>query len=273
MKLNKTKLQLCTAGATDDFDSAGTITKIREAGTAMQTCIASLEDALDEPLKSKFSEIKGKINTMLAGLPETDKVPAAMASNDVLQRLLGVLQTAQMMISSLDETAKSSSKALQSTRASIPTEIANAIDAKVKSGDLVTKDEVAKKIKDATDTAITAARQSAVTELKRVTDRKLELTTASIPVPGDEVLGAEDKDYAAKKTAAEKRTKELAPFKLAADRVLALAWNTDESAYTNYFNDLKAVYANASTHKGANPFAADRSGDGKSPAISKTMLC
>lgn len=271
----KTKLQLCTASASGNLDVEATA-KIRQIGKEMQQCIAGLEDILDEPLKTKFTEVKNQINTMLAGLPETDKVPAAMASNDVLQRLLGVLATAQMMIASLNETAKSARTELQSTRASMTDEVTKAIDSKVKAGELFTKESHDKLVNDAATTAGNTARTAAMADFKRIADRRLQLTTASLPVPGDDILAKEDKDFTAAQDTAKKRIEELKPFGLAADRQLALAWNTDEAAYQNNLTMLKEVAAKFSKGTGANGFI-NRDGNGEQdktkPAGKKIGLC
>jgi hypothetical protein len=266
-------LQLCTAGVTDGIDATAAA-KIREIGKDMQTCISGLEDILEEPLKTKFSEVKTQINAMLASLPETDKVPAAMASNDILQRLLGVLSTAQMMIANLNETAKSAQSQLASTRASMTDEVNKAITAKVTAGELFTKDNHDKLVGDATSAASTAAKAAAMAETKRIGDRRQILTTASIPVPGDELLLKEDVEFEAAKTTAVKRIAELKPFGLAAERQLALAWNTDEAAYANTLTLMQEVSAKASKGSGANGFInRPPSGDGNTGKPKRAALC
>lgn len=275
----KTTLQLCTAAGEPGGsgepapDSAAVLKAIREAGAQFQTCIASLEDILEEPLKSKFTQVKGEINKMLAGLPETDKVPAALASNGVLRDLLGILSTAQIMISSLQETAKANASAMASTKASLPGEVVAAIDAKLKAGELLTKADHDQKLADAVASAATAARASAVTELKVLGDRKQLLATASLPVPADELLLGEDKDFTAKKDLAAKRAEELKPFKLASERVLALCWNADEAAYQDTLTLVKQAFEAAGKPAAANPFTK-RSGSETQPPAKRTVgLC
>lgn len=250
-------MTLCMAAGDPPADTKpdDAVKAIRTAGQEFQTCIASLEDILEEPLKSKFAEVKNQINKMLAGLPETDKVPAAMASNDVLRSLLGVLSSAQFMISGLQEAAKSNAKAMASTKAALPGEVTAAIDAKVKAGDFIPKAEHEQKLNDAVTAATTAARAAATAEIQLVGTRRQQLTTASIPVPGDDALTGEDKDFEAKKTAAAKRAEELKPFKLAQERVIALCWNTDEKAYQDTLALAKSAFEAAGKPGGANPFA------------------
>lgn len=270
MKVKQDKV-LCIASAPADVDTDDVVKQIREAGKSFQTCIASLEDVLEEPLKGKFVAVKNQINTMLAGLPETDKVPAALASNDVLRSLLYALSTAQMMISNLNDTAKAAGQSLQSTKASMTSEVETAINAKVKSGELIAKAEHDKAINDATTTATNAARTAALNESKVIGARKLALTTASIPLPSDEtVLAGEDKDFEAKKAAAAKRVAELKPFKLENDRVLALAWNTDEASYQSTLSLVKKVYESASKSGGVNPFI-NRDGTGETKPLKSVI--
>lgn len=265
MKKISNKLSLCTAAAPGEPDPETVLAAIRTAGKEFQTCIASLEDILEEPLKSKFVQVKSQINTMLAGLPESDKVPAALGANDVLRQLLGTLSMAQMMISTLDEAAKSNAKAMASTKASLPGEITSAIDARVKAGDFVTKADHDKAVSDAIASATTSARAAALAESQVIGVRKQQLATASIPVPADEALAGEDKDFTARKDAAAKRAEELKPFKLAPERVLALCWNTDEAKYNDSLELMKKAFEAAGKPGSANPFVK-RSGSDTPPA-------
>jgi hypothetical protein len=234
------KLQLCIAsagGADTDLDA------IRKLATDIQTCVAGLEDIADEPLKSKFVEAKGIITKALAGISEPPKKEDE--APDMVKPLLGILGATQSMLANVQESAKASATALATTKASIPAEIKSAIDTQIASGDLITKEQHGKLVADATATATTAARAAALTELKRVSDRKLALTTASLPVPSDEVLAKEDADFDARKATAAARVTELEPFRLPAERVLALAWDTDQAAYDQTLSLCKTVLENA----------------------------
>ncbi len=270
--MKKKNLQFCTASAAGEFDTAAALKTIREAGTTFQTCISGMEGILDEPLKSKFSDVNKQIVTMLAGLPSENKAPDGSVSKEVVQSLLGVLATAQAMVASLNETAKSSVTELASTKASLTGEVEKAIAAKITSGDLITKDQATKNISDATAAAVTSARAAAVTELKTVSDRRLALTTAGLPIPADEILAVADADFKVKQDAAAKRAADLKQFsKLKPERVLALCWNTDEPAYQESLTLMKDAFEAGGGSRGANGFS-NRSAENK-PSVTSTMLC
>lgn len=243
-------MQLTLATGAGEVDLKDAVQKIRTAGGQFETTIASMLDYLDEPLKGKFLQVKGEINTMLAGLPATDAVPAANQANQVLSQLLGILQTAQSMMSSLSEVAKTSKAEMQSTRASLTTEVEAKVEttlaSKITSGELFKKADVDKLISDATATAVTSARAAITTEQKRVTERTAELTTAGLPIPAPDLLGKEDADFKTAKDTAAKRFPEVKDFGLPADRVLSLCWGTEEKSYTDTLATMQAVKASAS---------------------------
>lgn len=240
----KTNLRFTMASATPADDATflkQAVTTIRTQAEGFQTCIAGLADYLEEPLKSKFIEVKSEINKMLAGLPDTDKIPAASASNDILRNLLGVLSTAQMMISSLSETAKNANSSLQSARASMTGEVEKAIAAKITSGELVKKEDVQTKITDATSAAVKQAQDNFAALQKLVADRKAQLTTAGLKAPADDILAKKDEEFTPLKTQAEKRATELKAFGLPEDRLIALCWNPDQAAYDDAVSLMNAV--------------------------------
>ncbi len=43
--------------------------KIRNAASQFRDCIASVEDVLEEPLKSKFTEVRDHIEVMISNIP------------------------------------------------------------------------------------------------------------------------------------------------------------------------------------------------------------
>lgn len=246
------------------------ITAFREGGNQINTCIAGMIDYLEEPLKSRFLEIKNKINTALAGLPATDAVPAANNANGLLNQLMYMFAHAQDMIGHLSTTAKESATLLRSTRASLPTEVAaevtKAINTKVAAGDLVTKVDHETKLNG----AVTAARQTFAAETAKVSQRRTALASANLPVPSDDVLVGDDAAYTAKETEAKARLEKLKPFKLAAQRLTTLAWNTDKATFDSIFDTLTE---SRSAQPGANAFVQGRETPGATiPAATDPSL-
>lgn len=243
----------------------------KEALTVVQTTLAGLVKDVDDPLKSKWQEALNNIQVTIAGLPD----PADAEDNQTAEVLPAITSAYQLAMTNLQGANTALNEKLQTTLAGIPAQIDAAIDARVKSGDLIPKAAVEQRVQDATAAATTAARDSALAESKRINARRTELTTAGLPVPADEILTGEDAAYAAKKTDAEKRVKELAPFKLAADRVLTLAWNTDATAYQASFDLMKTAFEAAGNRTaGANPFISPTGGDNNhKPIRGTTFLC
>lgn len=257
MKKNSS-LQLTLAGTTDP-DEASVIRKaldaVRSGATQMQTCIASMLDILEEPLKTKFIEVKTQINQMLASLPASDMVPAANASNGILQQLLGVMANAQMMMTSLTEIATNARKEAQTALASLTGEVEKAVQAKISSGELLPKEKLDEKITDATSSAIAQAKKEFAETQKLVGERRQQLTVAKLCLPDDEVLAKKDDEFTPLKTRAEKRAKEIEGFGLPADRIMTLCWNADDAAYADALALMQTV-TKKGPRTGANGFVA-----------------
>lgn len=231
-------------------DAGAVLKAIRESCSTFTTCLAGLKDVLDEPLKAQFAKAEETINLALAGLPE--EMPTG---GEVMQPLLAATSEA---VQHFSDVAKAAKAEVATLRASIPEEIKKAIDAQIASGELMTKASHDKAITDATSAATTAATEAATTQVKLINQRRQILATASIPTPTDDsLLAGDEKDFEARKVSVAKRIEELKGFsKLPADRVLALAWNTDEEAYQSSLALMKASYesAAASVKSGVNPF-------------------
>jgi hypothetical protein len=154
----------------------------------------------------------------------------------------------------------------------MPAEIQSAIKAQLDSGDLITKDQHDKLVADATSAATTGARDAALAEIKRINERRLALTTASLPIPSDNVLSIEDAEFDPRKATAAKRVEELKPFNLPAERVLTLAWDTEQKAYDDGLTLIKAVFDNARKGTAANPMI-NRPGSDTTPRKPQYGLC
>lgn len=244
-------------------------TKFRAVAGSLQTSIAALESTLEEPLKSKFAANKAEIAVLLAGLPDPEDEDES-ASVESAAKLLTAMQSHCANVEASNKTAIDT---LASTKASIPGQITAAIDAKITAGDLIPKDKHATAITDATSAATTAARTSAIAELGKVSARKTILATASLPIPADEVLTGEDKDFDAKKTTAIARAAELKPFGVTAERCLALCWSTEEVSYQTTLSVMKDAWKAATGHKGVNPFAGGPATGNTAPAKKIGGLC
>ncbi len=270
MKRANKNLQICLAGA-DTTDAAAATKALRNIGSEVQKVIGSFLPDLEESVRTKLQTSLNGLQTMLAGLPDPDAAAANEATKEAVKTWQGIASAANAVISNLQEGLKDATSKLQTTLAGIPGQITAAVEAKVTAGDFVPKAIHDGKGTDAISTATTAARAAALTETTRVNDRKLQLTTASMPIPDNSILAKEDADFNTAKTAAEKRVTELKPFGLEAGRVLTLAWSTEEAAYQAQFNDLKKVFEAAGAGKGApaNPFANRTPAD---PGATKSVI-
>ncbi len=227
---------LTLAAGEGDPSATESIKVIRASASTIATAVASMLDFLDEPLKSAFVKVKSDINTMLASLPPTDQVPAALNSADLLRSLMCSFQMAQSMMSSISEYGKQSRAELVTARNSMPTDIENAITAKVTAGDLLKKDDVQAKI----EAAVTAAKNDFTQGQKIVSDRRVLLTTASLPVPADEKLLGKDEEFNPRKETAKTRAEALKTYKVEPNQLLQLCWDADQTSFDLALNLLKA---------------------------------
>ena len=236
---------------------------IRTVCQEVQTCIAGLKDVLEEPLKAQFEKADATICTVLAGLTDDDKTAA-----EANETLVSTLQATQAVNAALAAALKAEQEQLQTTKASLTDEITKAITAKVTAGELIEKATFEQKINDAT----TVARTAILAEQKILSERRQQLTTASIPVPGDELLAGDEKEFEARKATAAKRLEDLKKFGLTADRQVALAWNTDAAAYDAAVALMNDVMKAAAKPGGANGFI-HREGSGETQPTNKPILC
>jgi hypothetical protein len=230
---------------------------LRASGDQMNACIASLVDQLSEPLKGKFLEIKANFNTMLAGLPPTDAVPAAQEGNGILRQVLWTMRNMQDLISQLTATASAQKTEYSTLKASMTGEVEKAIEARIKDGSLLTKEGATQLATDASATAVSAARTKWEADLKAINTRKLSLASASIPVPANEsILAVEDAAYATAQEKAKTRAEKLKPFNLSLNRVAELSWNASDAQFDDTLAMLTEVGTKqpASKPGGANPF-------------------
>jgi hypothetical protein len=249
MAKTKKNMQICLASATTPKEAT---IALKAAGAQLQTCLNTVVNDLESPLKEQWQgAIKG-METALASIPEVDE---KSVSEEVTKALVAISGVAQTAITNAEGIAKDAGAKLQTTLASIPGQIESAIALKLKDGSLITKEVSAQSIADATSAASKAAHDSALVEVTRIGNHRMVLTTASLPVPADEILVKDDAAFEVQKLVAARRVEQLKPFGLPADRVLTLAWNAEETAYNDTVSLMTAAAASAAKPAaGANPF-------------------
>lgn len=230
-------------GADSGPTTPESIKVIRESASTIATAVASMLDYLDEPLKSAFVKVKTDINTVLAGLPETDKVPAALNSGDLLRSLMYTFQMAQQMMTGLSEYSKQARSEMQLAKNSLTGEVEKAVGLKVTAGELIKKADLQGHI----DTAVTAARTEFTQGTKLLSDRRQLLTTASLPIPADAKLLGKDEEFNPRKDSAKNRAELLKPYKVDANQLITLCWDADQSGFDLALNLLKTNGTPATT--------------------------
>jgi len=256
--------------ASADAPLTETVEAIREAANGINTCLASLDDILEEPLKSKFLAVKQQINKVLASLPPTDQVPAPASNNDILRQLLYAFSGVQQMVAALTETAKTARADVQTARASITGEVEKAIGEKVKAGELLPKADHEKGVND----ALAGAKTEWQAELKVIGDRRTAIASASLPVPADEKLAGKDEEFKARQEQAKARAEALKSLKVPADKLTALCWDADQATFDMAIEMAKAnaPASGSSTPPGQKPngFIA---GTGATKVNLRNILC
>jgi hypothetical protein len=249
------------ASADDDATATATresATKLRKGAGDISLAVASMLDLLEEPLRGEFVKIKGDIDTMLAALPPSDQVPAAMDANGVLDRLFGMFSNAQWLIDNMKSAMESANatgkaKAALSLNAAEVDRLANEkLQGFITAGDYIKKEEVAGQVK----AGITAHTDALDALASTMAGRKTALVTASLPCPSDEVLG--DENFDARQATAAERIAKLEPHKakIKDDKVLQLCWCPDSEFETalGLISDMPATTRASAPATGASPF-------------------
>lgn len=231
------------SATTDDIDIAAFRASLEELSKGLN----GLDDILDEPLKGQFLKTKADVNKALAGLPDTDKAPAALEASSALRQLCWAFRTVQEMTSQVTGLAKTAHSQVATLRASMPQEIQTAIDDRVKKGELLSKEDHDKLITKAKDDA----RALFSTELKTISDRRAKVTEAKLPVPTDEVLSGEKFDE--QFTEAKSRTSKLALFSLPPAEVVNLTWSEPKEGFDRILGLMSAQ--RQAKNPGPHPFA------------------
>jgi hypothetical protein len=206
---------------------AGRLTEaLRTTGETMVKSLGGLLDLLEEgsPLKKAFLDTKAEINKALAGLPTTDKIPAALASNSLLRDLVYIFAQAQDLMKTLGNATVEARKGLASATTELPTKIADGVKVElnrlVAAGDYVPKADVEVTVQKALAGAAKEVSESAT----RIETRKKALATAQLPVVfDDKTLALPDDKWNLIEVDFKGRMEKLKKFNLPETRIKALA--------------------------------------------------
>lgn len=225
------------------------IQKLKVDCQGVSTAIAGMADDLEGDLKAKFLDVKKQINTMLAGMDDTDKVPAAMRSSYIIEQLAWTLHQAQSLIATVTDSAKASMAQTKTALASIGGEVEKAVKDQIAKGEIFTKADHEKAVNDARLEGQALAEKAT----KRLNDRRTSLASATLPIPSDAIIAKEDAEFTAAETEAKRRHGLLTPLKanLKDDRFTTLCWDVDKAT----FEMALELLANAKPIKSINPLA------------------
>lgn len=224
---------------------------------SIQQQICAAVDLLDSPFKETFLGIKAEFDSVVAKLPLTDAVPAALELSQQLQSLWSCLYSVNSLVTflngSLDSMKKNMNGQMNSAvtaelnrriaageliaKENIAVKVQEQVTSMTTAGDLVPKATVTQLCADAKNVGLTEGEKKVRDEFEaktkldqKVTERKATLQTAGLPIPDAEIeklLGGTDDEFAANKTRLETQ---LAEFKskgitLAADSpIRSKAW-------------------------------------------------
>lgn len=205
-----------------------------------------------------ISALKGELNAALAKLKDQplDMVKCAQEVGGALEWLNESYQRCSQIYGMAMEKLTA---ALASVQGMKPASELNAlveteVTARVGRGDLLTKE----KHTDLLTGAVAAARKDGQDAARRIAARTTELNTAGVPLPGEDVLGLPDDQFALVFASAKKVTTELNSIGLAPTGNLAgLPWDKEERVIER-MADLKAgaVAAGASGKTFRDPMEA-----------------
>lgn len=223
---------------------------VRTAIEATAGAAKSLAEVLNEgPLKVKCLEISGSMTQALAGLPANDAAPDTIKAEPIIAGLLAVVASANGMLVSVKAGMEAD------MMASVDRKIAQ----KVCAGELHTHADHVSKV----EAAKHETHASMMDHMKNFRARMSAMASAKLPTPADEVMNLDEAAFKPRFDTAKIRCAALEPFSgsasLGADRLMALAWNADESSFTTVLETLKE-----SKKTPANPF--ENSNPGKAGA-------
>jgi hypothetical protein len=232
---------------------------------SIKTMVGQLEDG---ELKTELTEVDGSLKTLLSGLPAAE----AEADNEKLVgTLLEVIGVSQRTMDHLNAVASEALKSKQVVLAGLDSQIEQKINERISTGDLLTRADAEKQRND----AVATARGEAAQQVKQVGERRLSLSSIQgLPVPADDLLIGDDKDYGDRKTKAQERAKKLQGFKLSGDRLTTLCWKVDDTQFDEALGLLTEAAGKPKEKEKAKPgpipFVHSR---GQVPALRRRIGC
>lgn len=194
-------------------------------------------------LKSFYSQQKEGIEKLVPNLPEKlrDMLSASVADIDVVLAKLNVGEDADESsneiqiphidtikgVFSLVEALNTENKELSAQLAGLDGKIQEAINSKLQSGDLLTKEQLETAKTEAANTAKTAEQA----RYAMISGRRADLIKASLPIPAtDELLEGSDEDFKATigKVTSRIETLKNKDISFNAARTAKMAWCSDE---------------------------------------------
>lgn len=219
-------------------------------------------DKLSDPLKTEFSRVQADVQQVLASFPADDEpIVAGADASTAFANLTKIVKGNQELMSACKLEAEKAIADKLTALASVPVEVEKVVAAKLASGDLMKKEDVATKIAD----AIAAARTAIADEFRVVADRRTQLASLKIN-PADADLTGSDEDFKAKSEKARARLEKVAGFGLPEDRMTQLAWAVPDAQFDDTVALLSAARA-AATAPAAKPAAGGNGFIAPPPAV------
>lgn len=202
---------------------------IKTSWTGQSTALNAMLDKLPENVRAEFAALKKSINDALEALPPTDQVPAAQEAAWALNAFTDFFQRSQEYAAGLSERLNKmvADLAVKATALNELQTQLNGLNAKVESGELLTKD----KAKQAGDLRFEEGVQSVLPQVAGM--RKEQIQLAGLPEPEASVLNGDAPTFKARFDQAVDNLKNLTKkgLKLGGKGdawVKELAWQTKE---------------------------------------------
>lgn len=202
---------------------------VKDFLTSTGTQLSSMVDSLDEPFKTQFKGVKDEWDKLLSSMAPTDMTKVASEANANLDSLwccLMSMQSALGMVSSqLSQVRSKYASALPAEE--VEKRIKDAIDTKVKAGELFPTDRVTQLCSDAkanvektlraefakteadAKAATAAAEKAAGERAKLISGRASTLASKKFPLPGEDVLSMSEEQFTKQEAEAQKRFEKL----------------------------------------------------------------
>lgn len=160
--------------------------------------LQGIMDKVPESLRPDFKKLKDDLDEALSKLKPTDQVPMALDANYALQSLCGALERFQEISTSFTSRIADLVRSINEKATSLQ----GYLD-KEKSGELITKAAATELVNKAKEDAVAAFKPTIVAM------RKSQVELAGLPMPGDDVLGLEEKDFTPRFDAAKANVTDL----------------------------------------------------------------